>query len=135
MRSEGDPRDLSHSQIDQIRSYLLDPKGGLFAFCHTIFDYRDLSASVHGPICELMGLWGTPGYERLMVQIPREFFKTSVLSRANPMWQICRKYYAGEDDQVAIFNERLENTTKWIRAIKDVIQSNRIFHILFKLSG
>jgi hypothetical protein len=126
------PEDLSDPQIEEIRSQLLAPRGGLFAFCWAIFQYQDIVPEIHKPICDLMGIWGTPGYERLMVQIPREFFKTSIFTRGNALWQVCRGFYQGSDESVAIFNERLENTSKWIRAIKDVVQSNRLFHVLFR---
>lgn len=118
------PNDMSQSQLTQVRDYLT---GDLFAFAWFIFEYRDLIPTLHGRIAKLIGLWGTPGYTRLMVQIPREFFKTSLCTRANSLWQITRD----PDAPVAIFNERLENAAKWLRAIRDTVASSELFQVLW----
>jgi hypothetical protein len=120
-----DPRDLSQSQLSEARKLLTS---NLFLFAWEVFGYKDLIPELHGRIAHIIGQWGQPGYERLMVQIPREYFKTSLCTRANSLWQIVRE----PDLPVAIFNERLENTAKWIRAIKDVVQSSVVFHTVFK---
>jgi hypothetical protein len=123
--SGGSPLDMSHQQVVLLQEWLLED---LFAFAWMVFDYRDLRPELHGRISKLLQKWGTPGYERMMVQIPREFFKTSLCTRANALWQVCRD----PDAPVAIFNERIENAAKWLRAIKDVVQSNLIFQTVFR---
>lgn len=133
-----DPRDLGERQLSSLRQFLLADRGGLFAFCWLIFGYRDLKPELHGEICNLLGMWkrdqdsNASGYSRLLVQIPREFFKTSVCTRANALWQVCRGFYSGQDDAVAIFNEKLDNPSKWLRAIKDVVQSSKEFQVIFR---
>lgn len=120
-----DPRDLSTLQITELRNWLNED---LFAFCWFIFEYRDLQAKLHGNIASLLTQWGKPGFERLMVQIPREFFKTSLCTRANALWQICRD----PDKSVAIFSERLDNASSWVRTIRDVVASSRLFHVVYR---
>ncbi len=126
MQSLGaNPQDLAHNQVEQLRDYLTND---LFAFAWFVFEYHDLIDSLHGQIAGLIAHWGQPGYERIMVQIPREFFKTSLCTRSNALWQVVRDPNA----PVAIFNERIENTAKWIRAIRDVAASNELFQIVFR---
>ena len=139
-----DPRDLSQLEISEIREFL---NGDLFAFNWFIFQHQDLIHSLHGEICDIINLWGQvemndgtfltdPGdrtdikmdYRRLMIQIPREFFKTSVVTRANALWQICRE----PDRPVCIFNERLENSKKWLRAIREVVEGSILFQVVYQ---
>ncbi len=123
--ADADPRDLTPQQIEVIRGALLDD---LFAFAQEVFEYRDLVPHLHGRIAGLLELWGTPGYERLMIQCPRESYKSSLCTRANALWQVCRE----PDKPVAIFNEREPNVSKWIRASREVVQSNTLFQVLFR---
>jgi hypothetical protein len=123
-----DPREFGVSDIERIRKLLLDD---LFLFASLVFNYRDLKIGLHDEVCRLLRLWGTPNHKRLLVQIPRETYKTSLCTIANSFWQVARKFYAGDDAAVIIFNERLENSQKWIRAIRDVITGSRLVHVLF----
>jgi hypothetical protein len=122
--TEADPRDLTQQQITAMRDMLLDD---LFLFAQVIFGYRDLVAHLHGELADLIRRWGTPGFERLMVMFPREGFKTSLCTRANALWQIAND----PDSPVAIFTLREPNAAKWIRAIREVVQSNLLFQVLF----
>tara|TARA_Y100000310_G_scaffold344025_1_gene454604 strand:- start:8116 stop:10383 length:2268 start_codon:yes stop_codon:yes gene_type:complete len=63
-----------------------------------------------------------------MTQIPREFFKTSVGTRANALWQITKE----PSKPVAIFNERDTNAKKWLKSIRDVVQSNLLFQQVYR---
>jgi hypothetical protein len=141
-----DPRDLrgDESSIAKIRSLLLNDS---FAFNWFIFEHRDLTESVHGEICNILNVWGlcelddgtwtdSPGdndviitdYRRIMVQIPREFFKTSVATRANSLWQVCRD----PNKTIVIFNERLDNCKKWVRGIREVVENSLLFQVIFE---
>ncbi len=123
--SDANPQDLSNEQIKPIKEYLLSD---LYAFCVCIMEYKDLDQQLHGELCKFIELWGTPGYKRLMIQIPRDCFKTSVCTRANALWRICRD----SDEPVVIFNERIDNAKLWLRAIKDVVQNSQLFQIVFQ---
>ncbi len=135
--------DAGSQKITELRNALLDPVGGLYLFCLMIFQYRDLKPEIHGPICNLIGQWEREQdgakcdydtIDKLIIQVPREFFKTSVVTRANSLWQVARGFYQDErdDEAVVIFNERLENTAKWIRSIRDVVSGSKEFHVLFR---
>jgi len=119
------PRDMSNTQLTAVRDLMLSD---LFVFSWLVFDYRDFIPTIHGRLSKLLSKWGTPGYTRLMVQIPREFFKTSLCTRANSLWQVCRD----PDSPVAIFNEKIDNSAKWLRSIKEVVASSEIFQSVFR---
>ncbi len=108
--SGGTPRDMGAAQIAAVRAAVL---GDLFLFATVVFGYKDLAA-VHREIAALLGAWGQPGYRRLMVQIPRGHFKTSLCTIANSLWQVCRD----ADAPIAIFNEKEDNAAMWVRAIR-----------------
>lgn len=116
--------DWGHRQCAAVRQFL---NGSLLRFAWWIFDYRDLSPGLHDRVSALIGRWGQPGWERLMIQIPRESFKTSLCTRANALWQICRDPNA----TIAIFNEREENAKKWVRAIREVAEGNALFKAVY----
>jgi hypothetical protein len=122
--SAGDPRDMAAAQVAAVRKYVLDD---LFAFATVVFGYRDLDETFHRELCALLGAWGQPGYRRLMVQVPRGTFKTSVGTIANSLWQTCRD----PDAPIAIFNEKEDNAAMWVRAIRETVQNSIIFQTLF----
>jgi len=122
--TDADARDLSQQQISAVAEVLRE---NLFHFCWFIFGFRDLVPSIHGQIAQLLGLWGTPGWERIMVQIPREHFKTSVCTMGNSLWQVVRQ----PDQPIVIYNEKLDNAAMWVRTIRDTIASSRLFHVVF----
>lgn len=71
-QSGGAPHELALDQVTQLRQVLNE---SLFHFAWVIFGFHDL-VSVHRDICNLLGAWGTrPGYDRLMIQVPRGSYK------------------------------------------------------------
>lgn len=122
--SRGDARDMGAQQIAAVREAVL---GDLFYFNTIILGYRDLDPIFHRELCALIGVWGQPGYRRLMVQVPRGTFKTSVGTIGNSLWQVCRS----PDEPLAIFNEKEDNAAMWVRAIRETVQNSVIFHVLF----
>lgn len=121
-----DHRDLGQVGLDKLRSQL---DRDLFAFCWAIFGYQDIIGTLHGDLCAIVEDW-TDGKisSRVIVQTFRESFKTSILARANSLWQTTRN----PDLPVVIFNERLENTQKWVRAIRDVVQGSHLFQDVYR---
>jgi len=136
--------ELTQIQLPAVREYL---NADLFAFNWLVFGHTDLIQSVHGEICDILNIWGwillkdgswvkscndpdlvETDYRRLMIQIPREFFKTSVCTRANALWQICREPHM----PVCITNERLANSKKWLGAIRDVVEGSVLFQKVYE---
>ncbi len=133
--SGGDPRDLTDQQLAQLRTYF---NGSLFAFAWTFFNFKDLQGSgyrpVHREVCQILGMWGQDPTEpwhpgrRLMIQIPRGAYKTSLCTLSNALWQICRN----PAETVLICNEVLDNSRKWLRAIRETVMGNRLFQAVYK---
>ena len=59
---------------------------------------------------------------------------TSLGTIANSLWQVSRTDPDGVPGiyrPVAIFNERQDNATKWLRSIRDIIQSSRTYQLVY----
>lgn len=136
--SHGDPRDLSGWQVSELRAHF---DASLFDFAWTFFDFHDLEGSgwrpVHKEICDLLALWGTertaaspdwhPG-DRLMIQVPRGAYKSSLCTIANGLWQVSRN----PNITVLIANERSENAKKWLRLMREVVATNRLYQAVYR---
>ncbi len=150
--ADADPRDLGGSDISQLRNLFESTDGvGLFLFNRTIMGYKDLTTTLHLPICKVVSRWGQshmadgsiithpPGedeealvkesWRRLIVMIPREHFKTSVCTRGNALWTVaCDPTH---DATIAIFNEKEENAKSWVGAIAEVVEGSLLFQLLW----
>jgi hypothetical protein len=128
-QSAARPHEMSQQQLGALRAWFSDPnQGGLYAFAWTFFGFRDLIPDLHGELCRLLGKWGSSAsWNRLMVQIPRGSYKTSLCTMANGLWQITRN----PNNTILICNERLDNSKKWLRAIREIVTTNRLFHIIY----
>ena len=133
--SAGDPRDLTSQQMGELRAYF---NSSLFHFAWTFFGFKDLVASgprpVHWEICQLLSQLGLKAEEpwhpgrRLMIQVPRGSYKTSLCTLANSMWRVCRS----PDETVLICNEIVDNSKKWLRAMREIAMSNRLFQTVYQ---
>jgi hypothetical protein len=138
--------DASDRDLTLLRNYL---NADLFAFAQLIFGYKDLIPSLHGDLAAWITDWGwctlTDGTRRyfteisssdsvvldnrrIMTQIPREFFKSSLGTLANATWQICREPHL----PVAIFNEQSAKSEKWLKAIRNVVEGSKLFQQIYR---
>lgn len=123
--SRANVRDFGRKDIDDLREFM---NADLFAFAWVVFEYSTLLVpEVHGPICDFVGRWGSEGNRRLMVQVPRDIGKTSLVTRANALWQICRN----PNHTVAIFNEKEANSVKWLRGVREVVERSKVFQTVY----
>lgn len=149
---DADPRDLGEDQVSVLRTVFEDRDYGLFLFAKFICNYRDLTNDLHLPLCQLISRWGeseltdgrtitTPpnddageevvkSYRRIIVQIPREHFKTSVCTRANPLWVLARD--PTHNPTIGIFNEKEDNPKSWIQAILEIVEGSFLFQRIWK---
>ena len=149
-QSGGSPRDFTDPQVSALRELYADRDTGLWFFSQHIFGFKDLKFEIHAPICQFIGHWGetylTDGtvtdrpfdvqdprcvksYRRLMVRVSREFFKTSLLTRANSLWTLMTKDI---DATIGIFNEKEANPVSWIDAIRNVVESSILLQVLYR---
>lgn len=137
------PLDLNGKQKDRIRAYF---DASSFAFNWFIFGHCDMNSTIHAEMCAIIDCWGwaktksgewtrDPGdepvandYRRLMIQVPRESFKTSLGTKAGALHQITKR----PDHPVVIYNERLDNTKKWLRAIRETIENSLLFQVVYR---
>ncbi len=149
MKEQGNPRDLSTSQVRVLKAAFEDRDVGIYLMSTQIFGYMDLIPSIHLPISRFLGLWGHtettksghiwyPPIEtdgdiidsdrRLMLCIPREHFKTSIATRVMSLWTLCRNH----DATIGLFNEKEENSQSWVAAICEVVESSWLFQMLWR---
>lgn len=128
--SNGAAADLTVAQRAQLKAYF---DSSLFAFAWTFFGFHDLIPGLHGQVCHLLERWGeTPTHpddpgSRLMIQIPRGSYKTSLCTIANSLWQVSRR----PDTTILICNEIVDNAKKWLRAIREVAMTSRLYQAVY----
>jgi hypothetical protein len=131
-----DARDLTEQQVSKLRGEL---DGSLFLFSVMVCSYADLTASYHGPICEFLDKWGRTdlpggstyfGWKRLMLQISRDTFKTSVGTIANALQKVARS--EGGMATVGIFNAKESRTFAWVRTIREIIEGSKVFQAVYR---
>ena len=130
------PQDMTSQQIQAVRSQL---DNSLFLFAYLIFGFRG-TPHFHGPMCQFLANWGKgpeelsggsrTGWKRLCVEVPRDCGKTSVGTRANALWQVARS--PGHNATVAIFNAKEDNASKWLKAIREVVEASHLFHLCYR---
>lgn len=150
---DADEADLDQQQITLLRKMFEDPTVGLYLFALEVFGYSTIKPpfepSLHLPICQFLGQWGrsnlTDGstiwhspedsdapvaesWRRLMVCIPRDCYKTSLCTRANSLWQICKNPNA----TIGIFHENEKKVEMWVGAICEVVERSRLFQTLWR---
>jgi hypothetical protein len=128
LRSEGDPRDLSANQLPLLRAFFEESSGaGLWFFARIICGLTKLTRSLHWEICCFLSRWGTPGWRRLMLMIPRGSFKTSLGSKALPLW------LATKDPELTfgIFNAAQDQAKSWIGSIRQILEGSYLYHQLW----
>lgn len=151
-RPDANIEDLGEKDLTAIREFL---DGDLYAFALYVMGFRDLIPSLHGHLADWIKSWGmvkkatgewvyytqvhpseplARDQRRIITQIPREHFKTSLGTISNALWQVSRTDPDGVPGvyrPVALFNERQDNATKWLRSIRDVVQSSRTYQLVY----
>lgn len=128
MLARGDPRDLSNSQLAPVRRYFERTDGrGLWAFAFFICGLTKLTPTLHFEMCAFLSRWGEPGWRRLMMMVPRGTFKTSLGSKALPLWLATRD----PEVTVGIFNAAQDQAKGWISSIRQILEGSTLYHMLW----
>lgn len=125
LASSGRPEDMTSTQISLVRDHL---NTHFWDFAYLIGGVDILYAPLHGPVCDLIERWGTPGWKRIMVQLPRGALKSTLCTRTGALWRICRD----PNTTVVIFNEKIERVERWLIAIQSIVSSNPYFRVLYR---
>lgn len=124
----GDPRDLSQSQLHAVRQLFERTDGyGLWWFAYYICGLTKLTDTLHFEICRFLSKWGEPGWRRLMMMVPRGSFKTSLGSKALPLWLATRD----PEVTIGIFNAAQDQAKSWIGSIRQIIEGSHLYHALW----
>ena len=106
--------------------------GGLFYFTKGVLNQNKLKAHLHLPFANALQLhdWnGGPKYSsRKVMWMPREHFKSTVASKALPLWLLS---CVDRNMTIALVSANQQNTNKWLRFIKEQIEFNGMFRALF----
>lgn len=122
--SGGRPHEIPRSRVNSVREHL---NTHFWDFAVLIGGCDILHAPLHGGPCQLMEHWGEPGWQRIMLQLPRASLKSTVFTRTGALWKICQNPNA----TVAIFNEKVERVEKWLLAIQSIVAGSTLFHAIY----
>ena len=125
LTSGGAPHEIPASMVSATRTHL---NTHFWDFAFVIGGCNILYPDLHGPVCQLMERWGTPGWKRVMVQLPRGTLKSTVFTRTGALWKICQD----PNNTVVIFNEKVERVEKWLLAIQSIVAGNPLFYHLYR---
>lgn len=123
--TDADIRDLGPHDLDALRDLF---NNDLFLFSSIICGGTILDPNLHGFMAHYIQRWGSPGWERLIAQYPRDHLKSTMGTRDNALWQLCR----APDQPIAIFNETVDNTKKWLRAIQSIVTGSYLFQAVYR---
>lgn len=125
---KADARDMTDPQAQAAREMFEDESGaGLYLFAFLICGLTKLTRDLHWEICAFLSQWGKPEWTRLMLMVPRGSFKTSLGSKALPLW------LATKDPEVTIgiFNAAQEQAKSWVGSIRQIVESSILYHRLW----
>ena len=118
----------SEALYEEVRAY---SKKSLFYFAATVMGFKDMTPNLHLPFCNYMQMlpwFGGPQNSRRKLGImPREHFKSSVVSCALPLWLLIHD----PNTTIALISAKDDNTKKWLRFIKSTITNNQMFRWAF----
>lgn len=106
--------------------------GGLFFFTKAIMMRPKLKENLHLPFSNFIQLHAWNGGPRLsnrkVAYMPREHFKSTIVSEAFPLWLLA---CVDRNMTIAIVSAVQNNPDKWLRKIRTTIESNVLFRWAF----
>jgi predicted phage terminase large subunit-like protein len=114
--------ELSQEALDKLR---YKAKNSLFFLARAILGFKELDVNIHKPIC--VALQNYTKNNRMMVVLPRSWFKSSIASIAYPIWRAINN----PNVRILIAQNSMTNAKKKIFAIKQIFEGNDLFRALF----
>lgn len=99
-------------------------KRDLMLFGQGILQYKDMTVGCHGPLCTFVT--GNKSQFKVIL-MPRDHFKTSVVTVAGNL----QKVVQNPEERILIANESATNAERFLRAIRQHAEGNRIFRSLY----
>jgi hypothetical protein len=106
--------------------------GGLYFFTKVVMMRPKLNESLHLPFANFIQLHSWNGGPRLsnrkIAYMPREHFKSTIVSESFPLWLLS---CVDRNMTIAIVSAVQNNPEKWLRKIRTTIESNDLFRWAF----
>ena len=106
--------------------------GGLFFFTKAIMMRPKLQENLHLPFANFIQLHAWNGGPRLsnrkVAYLPREHFKSTIVSESFPLWLLA---CVDRNMTIAIVSAVQQNPEKWLRKIRTTIEHNTLFRWAF----
>lgn len=146
--SGADPSELNQQQLPILRAMFEDDSGsGLWLFAKHVCGCKDLTTHLHWQECVFLSRWGyiklddgrweerypldgetaTDSWRRLMMCVPRDTFKTTLGTRSLVLWKATKN----PEYTFGIFNEAQDNVKKWLSAMRQILESSKLYHVLW----
>ena len=106
--------------------------GGLYWFAKNVCGFTRLNPRIHLPFCNYIQLTTQPEGPRMRHRpiswMPREHFKSVIVSVAYPLWLLS---CVDRNLTIALISAHSDNTKKWLRQIQRIIEHNGLFRFAF----
>lgn len=99
-------------------------RSSLFFFNKAVMGFRDLTEGCHGPLCEFAD---KNEKQFKMMLMPRDHLKTSCISIGGTVQRVVKN----KESRQLLANESATNTERWLMAIKQHAEKNRVFRALY----
>jgi predicted phage terminase large subunit-like protein len=113
---------LTPDELDSIRE---QAKSDLFFFAKGILGFDKLTPNIHLPLCLELEQYETQ--HRLEITLPRGWFKTTVVSKAYPVWRAIRD----PNVRILLAQNTFTNAESKLKTIDDIFNINPLFRMLF----
>jgi hypothetical protein len=103
----------------------------LYIFTKGVLGMSKMNERLHLPVCNYIQMFpwngGLPQSRRKMLWMPREHFKSTIISIGLPLWLLCHN----RNQTIAILSANEKNPKKWIKQLRVIIRYNSFFRWLF----
>lgn len=111
------PSDLRH---DLATAYA----NNLYMFCTGVLRYRDLTVNAHGALCTFADV--NPARFK-HVEMPRDHLKTTIMTISRNIQKVVKN----PNERILLINETSTNSERFLSAIKQHAETNKIFRALY----
>lgn len=113
---------LDSATINKIRE---KGKDSFFFFARAILGNKDLDKDIHRPIC--LKLQNFRKSRRVIVILPRDWFKSTICSIAYPIWRAIKN----PNVRILVTQNTFSNACKKLQSIKMIFEKNELFRYLY----
>jgi len=114
-------------ELDQKTIETLKEKGkkSMFFLARAVLGFHELDVDIHLPICKKLEM--RERYPKLVIQLPRDWFKSTLGSIVYPIWRAINN----PDVRIVIVQNTFSNACRKLQAIKQIFEKNKLFRALY----